>query len=184
MVSAHISGDEQFSLTAILSKVTESLNSSREARISKKKEKAKIAKENQQRIFLDDLVYNPSSRKLFFDFIINLIKQESPKLLDNISREEALIICDAMEDEVVGKFEEMKAISTQGEFENLDEFYAYASAVELINTIESFYLDMKEVSLNREDEKFEKFMSEQIEECLDKNPRTRVRDTKSFLDSL
>ena len=184
MVSAHISDDEQFSLKAYLFQVTSSLNSSREARISKKKHKAKVAEENQKRSFMDDLIYNPSTRKLFFDFFTKLIKQESSSLLEYATKESAMIYCEALESAVIGKFEEMKDLASQAEFETLDEFYAYASAIELVDTIESFYNDMKEVAVNCEDEKFEKFMSEQIEDCLEKNPRIRIRDTKSFLDNL
>lgn len=184
MVSAHISDEEQFSLKAYLFQVTSSLNSSWEARISKKKQKAKVAEENQKRNFLDDLIYNPSSRKLFLDFFTNLIKQESTKLLENATREVAIIYCEALETTVIGKFDDMKDVASHAEFETLEEFYAYASAVELVNTIESLYKDMKVIALNLEDEKFEAFMSEQIEKCLEKNPRVRVHDTKSFLDSL
>lgn len=183
IASIDISNNGQFGLKDVANKLSQYFEELR-VNSEKKKEARKIIKEETERkMFIDDLLYNYSTQKTFFDFFDNMIKQEGQKMIANSTKEEAMYFCDQMSS-TIQKIEDIQMNYESRDFENLDAFFAFNSAFALINSIISLYYDMLKIA-EAETENFLLFIEKQIEKSLKESPkRTKVNSVSDFLNAL
>lgn len=151
-------------------------------RLEKKKlVQRKIKIENEQRMLIDDLMYNYSTQKTFFDFFDSFIKQEGQKMISSSTKEEAMYFCDQME-AYVKKIEDIQMNYEPQDFESLDAFFAFNSAYALMNSIIHLYHEMCKVS-EKDSQEYLIFIEKQIQNSL-KESRTKVDSVSEFLKAI
>lgn len=153
-------------------------------RIERKKAVQKqVEADYKNKMFIDDLMYNYSTQKSFFDFFDSLIRQEGQKMIANSSKDEAMYFCEQLYP-YVQKIEQVQMKLEERDFESLDAFFAFNSAYALMNSI-IHLLDEMNVVAERETDEYLDIIAEEVKKSLQEPvKRTRVDSLEQYLNSL
>ncbi len=170
------------SVTGILNSLNEYIEEVKTLNIERKKEIKAKAIEDDKKSIIDDLLHNPVTQKAFFDFLYTEIQSITKEdLLTTISQKEAFEFCESFgkDIETMSKFQNKYGKS---DFMNLKEFFAFNSALALINSIGEFYNSMYEIAYNENREEYLSFIKKEILNI--KEERLNVDSVNSFFESI
>lgn len=135
----------------------------KDLRKKKRTEKLNKNRENIQKAQIDDLLFNPAAQKKFFDFCTDLVISKTAEILKDISKEEAILFCEAFESDLATHLDKLQDDLSSLDSGTMEEFYTLTSVKIFVNAIYDLYESVLSISLNKESKQFDEFLKSELE---------------------